>query len=94
MTVMVRTRMREINQPTTPTEWMLKVRTVQLLAVTAALVGVAVLISYPILLTTLAATPAGQASAAVFTGVFFTVRLILLGLSSVEIGRASCRERV
>lgn len=79
---MVRTRVATINAPTSGTEWALTTRTVQWLAVVSAAVGVLVLASYPLHLADLATTGA-TASAAVFSGAFFTVRLVLLGVSAV-----------
>lgn len=79
---MVRTRVAEINAPTSPTEWALTTRTVQWLAVASAVVGVLLLVSYPLHVSALAADGA-TASAAVFSGAFFATRLVLLGLSAV-----------
>lgn len=79
----VRTRVSEINEPTTTIEWALTTRTVQWLAVVTAVIGVAVLVSYPLHVTDLATDPTGAASAQVFSGAFFTARLVLLGLASV-----------
>ncbi|MCM3662449.1 dimethyl sulfoxide reductase anchor subunit [Georgenia satyanarayanai] len=79
----VRTRVAEINEPTTLSEWALSTRTIQWLAVASAVAGVAVLVSYPLHIADLAADPVGAASAEVFSGAFFTARLLLLGLSTV-----------
>ncbi|WP_413450745.1 DmsC/YnfH family molybdoenzyme membrane anchor subunit [Georgenia phoenicis] len=79
----VRTRVEEINKPTTTAEWALTTRTIQWLAVVSAVVGVAVLVSYPLHVADLAADPVGAVSAEVFSGAFFTARLLLLGLSAV-----------
>ncbi|WP_454084939.1 dimethyl sulfoxide reductase anchor subunit family protein [Georgenia sp. Marseille-Q6866] len=79
----VRTRVEEINEPTTGAEWALTTRTIQWLAVVSAVAGVAVLISYPLHIVELASDPVGAASAEVFSGAFFTARLLLLSLSTV-----------
>lgn len=79
----VRTRVAEINEPTTLPEWALSTRTIQWLAVASAVAGVAVLVSYPLHIADLASDPVGAASAEVFSGAFFTARLLLLGLSTV-----------
>jgi anaerobic dimethyl sulfoxide reductase subunit C (anchor subunit) len=79
----VRVRVSEINEPTTSTEWALTTRTVQVLAVVAAVVGVAVLVSYPLHVSALATDATGAASAQVFSGAFFLARLVLLGLATV-----------
>lgn len=79
----VRTRVTQISQPTTATEWALTTRTIQWLAVASAVAGVAVLVSYPLHVADLATDPVGAASAEVFSGAFFTARLVVLGLSAV-----------
>ena len=83
VSTMVRSRVREINEPTTATEWQLITRTVQLLAVVTAVVGMLVLISYPVHIADLATDPTGARSAQVFSGAFFVTRLLLLGLASI-----------
>lgn len=83
LATLVRTRVTEINRPTTSTEWALTTRTLQWLALGTAVVGVAVLISYPLHTAALAADPVGSASAQVFSGAFFVTRLVLLGLATV-----------
>ncbi|MBD8063226.1 dimethyl sulfoxide reductase anchor subunit family protein [Oceanitalea stevensii] len=79
----VRARVAEINEPTTLAEWALSARTIQWLAVASAVAGVAVLVSYPLHIADLASDPVGAASAEVFSGAFFTARLLLLSLSTV-----------
>lgn len=84
LATMVRARVKEINAPTTSSEWALTTRTVQGLSLIAAAAGAAVLISYPLHISQLAGEGAtGAASAAVFSGAFFTWRLILLGVSAI-----------
>lgn len=80
---LVRNRVTEINAPTTQVEWTLTTRTVRWLAIVTAVVGVAVLISYPVHIADLAADPTGAASAQVFSGGFFVARLVLLALATV-----------
>ena len=79
---LVRARVTEINAPTSTSEWVLTTRTVQLLAVASAVVGVLILVSYPLHIADLA-TGGATTSAAVFSGAFFIARLVLLGLSAV-----------
>ncbi|WP_143008184.1 hypothetical protein [Tessaracoccus oleiagri] len=80
----VRARVAEINAPTTNAEWELTTRVLQWIAVVTAVAGLAVLISYPLYISALASSnEAGQAAAGVFSGGFFTVRLVLLGLAAV-----------
>ncbi len=80
----VKTRVAQINAPTTDVEWRLTARVVQWLAVVAAVGGLAVLMSYPLHIASLAmGDETARASAAVFSGTFFTVRLVLLGVAAV-----------
>lgn len=84
LAVLVKTRVREINAPTTSAEWCLTLRMVQALSVTAAAAGIAVLVSYSLHLSNLAVLgPAGQMSATAFEGGFFIFRLALLGSSAI-----------
>src|SRR5690625_825941 len=78
----VRTRVAQINAPTSPTEWALTTRTIQWLGVAAAAVGMLILVSYPLHISDLVAREA-TGSAAVFSGTFFLTRLVLLGVSAV-----------
>lgn len=82
LAVLVRTRVAQINAPTSNTEWALTTRTVQWLAVASAVVGMLILVSYPLHITDLA-TGGATTSAAVFSGPFFVTRLVLLGVSAV-----------
>ena len=82
LATMVRTRVAQINAPTTTTEWTLTTRTVQWLAVASATIGVLVLASYPLHIADLA-TQGATTAAAIFSGTFFATRLILLGIAAV-----------
>ncbi|MCI7306480.1 MAG: dimethyl sulfoxide reductase anchor subunit [Trueperella sp.] len=79
---------REINAPATADEWRWTVSIIRLCAALAALAAVGVLISYIAHLQNLAMNPepAAAVSAAVFTGAFFWVRLILVGVGAVAVG--------
>lgn len=73
-----------INSPNTDEEWSLQTKIIQALAIVSAVVGVLVLVSYPIHISNLAGGDAtAQASAGVFSGGFFILRLLLLGLAAV-----------
>ncbi|QDB78686.1 dimethyl sulfoxide reductase [Georgenia wutianyii] len=82
LATLVRTRVAQINAPTTTDEWTLTTRTVQYLAVASATIGVLVLASYPLHIADLA-TQGATTAAAVFSGTFFAIRLILLGIAAV-----------
>lgn len=80
----VTSRVAEINAPTTLLEWTLITRVVQWIAVVTAIGGLLVLVSYPMHISSLAmGNDTAQASAAIFSGGFFTARLVLLGLAAV-----------
>ena len=78
----------DINAPTNDREWSLSVKIVRASAVIGALVAVAILISYIIHIQNLAMhpEPAAASAAAIFTGGFFWMRLLLLGIGAVAIG--------
>lgn len=77
----------EINAPMRDEEWTLTRTMIQILAVITALAGVVIMISYIFHLQDLATGNAtAQASAEVFSGSFFTWRLILLAIGSVLSG--------
>lgn len=70
-------------RPVTAEERELEITIVKWIAIIAAVVGVIILISYPLYITELAqGGEAARASAGVFSGGFFILRLILLGVSS------------
>jgi len=70
-------------RPITDEERELEATIVKWIAIIAAVVGVIILISYPLYITELAqGGEAARASAGVFSGGFFILRLILLGVSS------------
>ncbi len=80
----VRETATEINEPSTEEEWRLTTTMVRGLAITAAIIGVLILITYIIHILDLATgTATAQQSAEAFMGGFFVVRLILLGLAAV-----------
>lgn len=90
--VAVRERVAEVNAPTTDLEWSLTTAVIQNLAFFTATVGVAILISYPVHVATLSAgNDAAQASAQVFSGAFFLMRLVLLGLAAIALALAAHR---
>lgn len=82
-----------INARANDTEWALSVKIVRACAVLAALVAVAVLISYVVHIQNLAMhpDPAATSAAAVFSGGFFWMRLVLLGLGAVALGFVAYR---
>lgn len=89
---LVKTRVKEINAPTTEPEWRLTTHAVQALSFIAATAGLAVLVSYSIHLSNLAvAGPAGEASAEAFAGGFFITRLVLLGVAAILLAFLSFR---
>lgn len=78
-----RLRVQEINAPTTAIEWSLTTRVLQWLVIVAAVAGLLVLVSYPVYISALATgNAAAQESAAVFSGAFFVVRLLLLAVAT------------
>lgn len=80
----VRRRVREINATTTEEEWSLTTQILKWIAVVTAVTGVVVLISYTFHVSSLSAGDAtAQASAEVFTGTLFVLRLGLLALAAV-----------
>lgn len=84
------TKTRVINAATTESEWSLLTTLVQRTTFVAALVGVAVLVAYPLHVAALAsAGGAGQSAAAVFSGVFFIVRISLLAAATLLIAITS-----
>ena len=90
--VAVRQRVAEVNAPTTDLEWSLTTAVIQSIAFFTATVGVAILISYPVHVAALSAgNDAAQASAQVFSGAFFLVRLVLLGLAAIALALAAHR---
>ncbi|WP_124055422.1 dimethyl sulfoxide reductase anchor subunit family protein [Arcanobacterium ihumii] len=79
-----------INAPTTQTEWTITANVVRALAVTAAITGMLIVITYAIHISNLAnGNATAQASAAVFSGGFFITRLALLGIASVVLAIAT-----
>ncbi|MCL2424437.1 MAG: dimethyl sulfoxide reductase anchor subunit [Micrococcales bacterium] len=82
----VRARAMEVNAPTSDTEWTATTDVVRRATLAALVAGVVVLVTYPVHIANLAAGNAtAQASAHVFTGAFFVVRLVLLAVAAVLI---------
>lgn len=83
----IRTRVAEINAPTTVDEWELTLKLLKILAFAGALIAVAILVFYPVYITSLAmGGAAAQASAAVFSGALFWIRLILVATTAILLG--------
>ncbi|MFP7696784.1 dimethyl sulfoxide reductase anchor subunit family protein [Trueperella sp. LYQ143] len=78
----------EINAPASPEEWTYSVRLVRACSVVSALAAVGVLISYTMHIQNLATnpSPAATASLAVYSGLFFWARLVLLALGAIVLG--------
>ncbi|MDP9806530.1 anaerobic dimethyl sulfoxide reductase subunit C (anchor subunit) [Trueperella bonasi] len=76
-----------MNAPATDGEWAASVKIVRACAAVAAIVAVAIFISYIVHIQNLALhpEPAAATSLAVFTGGFFWARLILLGIGAVAV---------
>lgn len=87
LSTQVRTRVHQINAPTTPTEWALTTRIIQWCAVTAAITGAVLLASYPPYLQTInAAGTTGQEALHAFTGPLLILRLTLLAAAVLLLG--------
>lgn len=87
LSTQVRTRVQQINAPTTPTEWALTTRIIQWCAVTAAITGAVLLASYPPYLQTInAAGTTGQEALHAFTGPLLILRLTLLAAAVLLLG--------
>lgn len=83
----VRTRIAEINAPTTDAEWELTTKLLKVLAFAGAVIAVSILVFYPLYITSLAlGGSAAQASAAVFVGPLFWIRLILDAATAILLG--------
>ncbi|KTF03600.1 dimethyl sulfoxide reductase [Trueperella bernardiae] len=81
----------EIHAPATDKEWKLTTQIVKACMALVALVAVGILISYVAHVQHLAThpEPAAAISAAAFSGAFFWMRLVLLGLGAVGVGFAA-----
>lgn len=83
----IRSRVREINAPSTPAEWQLTARVLRWIAVVGATAAVAILVSYPIYLAGLGLGNAtAQVALAVLSGSTLWLRLILLAATAVILG--------
>lgn len=90
--VLIRQRVKEINAPTTGSEWSLTMRVVQALSFIAATAGLAVLVTYSLHLSSLAnGGVEAQLSAETFTGGFFVTRLALLAVAAILLAFLSFR---
>lgn len=80
----VRTRVREINAPTSSAEWELTAAVLRGIAFVGSAAAVALLVVYPLYLGALAqAGAAGQESVAILVGPMLWVRLLLLAVTAV-----------
>lgn len=83
----VRTRVKEINAPTTDEEWALTTRTIQWCTVAAAITAALTLAAYPVYISSLLTRgPTAQAAAQVFSGPMLVIRLVLLGIVVLLLG--------
>lgn len=83
----VRTRIRQINAPSTQAEWQLTARLLKWIAIVGATASVAILVSYPIYLASLGLGGAtAQEALAVLAGPTLWLRLILLAATAVILG--------
>ncbi len=87
LAVLVRSRIREINAPSTGAEWTLTARVLKGIAVVGSVAAITILVVYPLYLGQLGqGDAAAQTSAAVFSGTMFWLRLVLTGLTAVLLG--------
>ena len=86
--VQVRSRIRQINAPTSATEWKIVSAMLSWFALIGALVAVAILIAYPLYLGSLAAngSTAAMQSLEVLTGPLLWVRLACAGVTALILG--------
>lgn len=83
----IRTRVAEINAPTTDEEWELTRKLLKVLSLVGAIIAVSILVFYPVYITSLALGGAtAQASAAVFASPLFWIRLILDAATAILLG--------
>ncbi len=85
--VQVRKRVEQINAPTSAAEWDLTVAVIKGMAFAGTITSVLILAVYPLYLAELTTgNAAAQASAAVFSGAIFWVRLALAGITAIILG--------
>lgn len=83
----IRSRIAEINAPTTEVEWQLTTRIVKAMAVIGAVVAVAIILVTAFHISDLAqGNAAAQESAAVLTGTMMWIRLLLIGATAILLG--------
>ena len=87
LAVLVRSRVREINAPSSDVEWTITSRVLKGMAVIGAVTSIVILAVYPLYLGDLSqGSAAAQESAAVFSGLEFWVRLALAGATAILLG--------
>ncbi|HQR26920.1 MAG TPA: dimethyl sulfoxide reductase anchor subunit [Nocardioides sp.] len=87
LALQVRTRVHEINAPTSEEEWQLTAGILKGVAVVGTITCLAILAVYPLYLVNLGqGDAAAQASAAVFSGAAFWTRLVLTASTAVLLG--------
>ena len=87
LALQIKTRVQQINAPSSAQEWTRSVAVVRWIAFVSAAVAVALLVAYPVYIGSLAQGPAAaQASLAILLGGTLIARLALLALVAVALG--------